>query len=198
MGKREKILVLFPGSRKTEIERNFPLQVAAARQIASLDAQVKIAVSISQPAYEETLRNEALDLSLEFFPCALNYAWMQKAQMAIATSGTVTLELALHETPTLVTFAIRPLDVFIAQKIFRINLPHYCIVNIIVSKDVFPEFFGPNLTKKSLIAQSYLLWNSEALRSKIALDCEELRKSFGIKEASREAASEIISIFGSL
>ncbi len=201
---RDNLLVLFPGSRKTEIERNFPLQLAAARRIAAVDPKARIAVSIAHTAYAETLRRLAQGvhlypsglkscLDIEFFSCTENNLWMRRAKMAIATSGTVTLELALHETPTLVTFAIRPLDCFIAQKIFRIHLPHYCIVNIILSKTVFPEFFGPNLTRAALCAQSESLWNNSPLRSQMGQNCALLREALGQKESAREAALEILS-----
>ena len=73
---------------------------------------------------------------------------MKNSHLALATSGTVALELALHGTPTVVNVAIRPLDLFLAQKIFRIHLPFYSLPNIICSKQVFPELFGPNFTEE--------------------------------------------------
>ncbi len=158
--KRTHTLALFPGSRFSEIEKNLPKQIAAAKKLQKEDPSIEVAVSISQPNKEELIKNLTKD-----FPCKLvlpseAYSLMRSARLALATSGTVTLELALHGTPTVVNYAIRKLDLFLAQKIFRINLPFYCIVNIIANKEIFPEFFGPNLTVDNLTKAAKALWNT--------------------------------------
>jgi lipid-A-disaccharide synthase len=174
---RKKIIALFPGSRKTEIERNLPLQLAVARRLQKIDPTLEIALSKTHfPLSIPDVR---------IFPLEQNYELMRTAHIALATSGTVTLELALHKTPTVVTFAVKPLDCFIVQKILRINLPFYCIVNIIAQKQIFPELFGPNLTEDQLF-----FWARELLQRPEAClaGCEEVRQLLGEKDAIREAA----------
>ncbi|PIS01971.1 MAG: lipid-A-disaccharide synthase [Chlamydiae bacterium CG10_big_fil_rev_8_21_14_0_10_42_34] len=180
-----KILALFPGSRKTEIERNLPLQLKAARRLKELDPTLQIAISITQFPIDEP------DVIL--VPAEDHYELMKTAHMAIATSGTVTLELALHGTPTVVNFAIKPLDCFLAQKIFRIHLPFYCISNLVVNQLVFPELFGPNLTEEQLFFWAHKLWTDEEARNSCLLGCLEVRKSLGVKRASKEAANCVLS-----
>lgn len=172
----QKILGIFPGSRKTEIDRNLPLQLAVARRLQTLDPSLQIAISKATDPIEE------------------NYELMRGCHLAIATSGTVTLELALHGTPTVVNFAIRPLDCFIAQKIFRIDLPFYCIANIIVNKSVFPELFGPNLTEDQFFFWAKKLWFEREAREACIAGCFEVRKSLGMKRAVGEAAEALFSI----
>ncbi len=180
-----KILGIFPGSRKAEIERNLPLQLKAARRLKELDPELKIAVSLTQ-----------FDLDI---PDAIlvkpedHYELMKASHAAIATSGTVTLELALHGTPTVVNFAIKPLDCFIAQKILRINLPFYCMANILLNKAVFPELFGPNLTEDKLFFWIKQLWFDATLRKECFLRCSEVQNSLGTKQAAREAAEAVFS-----
>ena len=192
--KEAPILALFPGSRKTEILRNFPLQLSVAKKLLAAVPGLKIAASIAQGSQESLLRSIAKEIPIQFYPAEKNYDLMQSAKVAIATSGTVTLELALHEVPTIVNFAIRPIDLFLAQKIFRINLPFYCIVNIILSKSVFPELFGPNLTEKNLDDWVNRLWFDNSARSKIKTDCRDLRQTLGDLNASQEAARTVISL----
>lgn len=189
---RERILALFPGSRTAEILRNFPLQIGAAKKLASEDPSLQIHVSLVQESHEPLLRSLAKDTP--FHLARENYSLMKRARLAIATSGTVTLEIALHRLPAVVNYAIRPLDVFLAQKIFRINLPFYCIVNILLSKQVFPELFGPNLTEESLLDWTRRLWFDEEERENVKAGCAELWESLGRREASREAAQAIISL----
>lgn len=192
--KDEPILALFPGSRDAEISRNFPLQLAAAKEILLRDPEAKIAVSIAQSSQESLLRSLAQETPLDFYPSSKNYELMRSAKAAIATSGTVTLELALHSVPTVVNFAIRPMDLFLAQRIFRIHLPFYCIVNIILSRCLFPELFGSNLNEKSLSFWIEKLWFDEKMRGEAKAGCRELREALGDLNASQEAARLLISI----
>jgi len=191
---RKKILALFPGSRTKEIERNFSLQVQTAKKLLELDPELKIGVSISDRGKEKLLRHLSQGVSIQFYPPEKNYELMASCQLALATSGTVTLELALHSTPTIVQYAIHPLDLFIAQKIFSINLPFYCIVNIIASQSIFPELFGPGLTQEQLFFWTQKLWFNDLLREKMKKGCESVRGALSQKNAGNEAAKAIISL----
>jgi lipid-A-disaccharide synthase len=180
-----KILGIFPGSRKTEIDRNLPLQLKAARRLQQLDPTLKIAISMTQ--FELDVPDAILVKPED------HYELMRTCHMAIATSGTVTLELALHGTPTVVNFAIRPLDCFLAQKIFRIDLPFYAMPNIVVNKSVFPELFGPNLTEEALYFWTEKLWFDESARKNCLKGCSEVKEALGEKKAALEAALAVIT-----
>ena len=210
---QKKILALFPGSRETEIRRNFHLQLEAATRLQQQIPDLQIAVSLARPELQmlldqsffrskwgekqkrsndnKVLRNGSFQYPFVIVSPEHRYDLMHAADLAIATSGTVTLELALFQTPTVVNFAIRPIDVFIAQKILRINLPHYCIVNIIEGKTVFPELLGPNLTIESLTQSALQLWTN---REKCIHECGQVRFHLGNNDASLEAAKSIFEI----
>ncbi len=148
----KKVISLFPGSRKKEILLNFPLQLKALKSV--LSENILGAVSASQeifiPLLQKCIENEGLQNVIKLVPSQDTYALMRSSTFAIAKSGTVTLELALHQVPTVVTYGIAPLDLFIAKNILRISLPFYCIVNIVAEKEVFKELIGPALTEKAL------------------------------------------------
>ncbi len=180
-----KIIGIFPGSRKTEIDRNLPLQLKIAKRLQAQDPSIQIAVSKTQIEINAP--------GTMVVPLEESYELMRASHLAIATSGTVTLELALHGTPTVVCFAIRPLDLFIAQKIFCIDLPYYAMPNIIVNERVFPELFGPNLTEEKLFFWTHKLIFDEKERTKCKIGCEKVRKTLGQKDASMDAANEICS-----
>ena len=117
---------------------------------------------------------------------------MKNSHLALAKSGTVVLELALHKIPTVVPYAINPLDVFLATKVFQINLPFYSMPNIIMQKEVFPELFGPQLTEKSLNTHAENLWHNETRRKECVADCDQLWTILGDKSASKIAAEKIL------
>jgi lipid-A-disaccharide synthase len=170
---KDKILALFPGSRKVEIERNLPLMLKTAHAIKDVD--LCLVLSQNLPPEDQ-------------------YDLMHNAHLAIAKSGTVVLELALHKTPTVVQYAIKPLDVFLATKIFQIKLPYYSIANLIVQKEVFPELFGPNLSEKALLQSATELWFQEEKRRAAISGCSELWDVLGTCPASRRAAESILEM----
>lgn len=191
-----KILGLFPGSRKTVIDRNFPFQLSVVKKLMELDPSLQAVVSISHPDREKQIRDMANGIPLQFVLPKENYALMQKCRLALATSGTVTLELALHHTPTIVNYSLSPFDLFLAKRVFKIFLPYYCIANIVASGEVFPEFIGPNLTKEKLFFAARKIWFDDEKRANCQKKCNEMRELLGEKAASSEAAHLVLSSLG--
>ncbi len=193
--KDKTVISLFPGSRKKEILLNFPLQLKVLKKV--LSEKVIGAVSVSQEAYlpllEACIEKEDLQGLIKLVPSSQTYSLMKSSYMAIAKSGTVTLELALHQVPTVVTYGIAPLDLFIVQRILKVLLPFYCIVNIVAGKEVFKELIGPALTEKALLQEvENLLSPSYNLEKKDL--CLEVLKLLGKKKASRESARFTLSL----
>ncbi len=190
----KKLIGIFPGSRKTEIERNLPLQLEVCKRLLIDDDTLHFAVS---ETHSELIRSifekHELDISkFTFFSFKKNYELMPKLKFAMATSGTINLELALNRVPTVVNFAIKPLDVFIARKILKINLRFYSIVNILVNEEIFFELYGPNLSELSLYEFSKKMLYDEKVRKNCYLGLERVIETLKSEDANRQAA-ELIS-----
>lgn len=136
-------IALFPGSRRHEVSANLPLQLAAAKEFSC-----PIAISVANPALEPLIRRLAPDTLL--VPTEYRYDLMRSAKGAIATSGTVVLELGLHQTPTVVTYPLSFFNYFLAKYIFRIRLPFYTLVNLIANREIYPEFIHRKLDSKEI------------------------------------------------
>jgi lipid-A-disaccharide synthase len=168
------LLALFPGSRPQEITRNLPLQLQAARQLQADDPTVQIAISSAGEEQRRIIQSLAPEAAL--YPPSENRALMRACRLALATSGTVTLELALHGTPTIVTYAVKPWDQFLVTRILRIRLPYYSLPNLILGFEVFPELFGSNLTLSRLAHHAHTLWSDSNARSACRAACLTLRE----------------------
>ena len=191
-----KIIALFPGSRKKEIERNLPLILDACRAHLSKHPDFQIALSVS----DEKLRPLIVDIlkkkgwhDILLVPADHSYELMKAAYLAIAKSGTVTLELALHRVPTVVVYAVSFLDKIIAYHILRIRLPFYCLVNIIAQKKVFPELIGPHFTLENIETSLEELL-TPASRSAVQQECDLLIEQLKGKHTSHDAAEEIFQM----
>ncbi|MBS0653605.1 MAG: lipid-A-disaccharide synthase [Verrucomicrobia bacterium] len=195
--KDKKIIAVFPGSRRKELERNLALQLQVCRRLKQDDPDLSFALSISderfRPLIEEIVLRQGWKDNVQFVPQDRTYELMRAAHAAIAKSGTVTLELALHEVPTVVTYAISPLDLYIARDVLKIRLPFYCLVNIIANSEVFPELFGPNFTEENLYQKiSSLIGGTE--RKICQASCLALKEQLGDRDASTEAAKYVLQL----
>jgi lipid-A-disaccharide synthase len=190
----KKYFGIFPGSRKAEISQNFPLQLFMAKELLKKDKNIKFAISNSNP----TLIKKIFDslnlnnLNFIFFDPKDNYTFMQKLSCAVAVSGTINLELALFNIPTVVNFAIKKLDLFIARKILKINLPYYCIVNILSNKEIYKELYGPNLTNQSLLDACTKLYFDEKHKQNQKKYLIEINNLLSSEDPSLKASEMIL------
>lgn len=193
---KKDLIGIFPGSRKKEIQRNLPFQLLAAKRLLNENKNLKFCISIThKDLIKNIFKNHDLDLeNFIFFHREKNYEFMKKLKLAMATSGTITLELALNKVPTIVNYAIKPLDLFIAKKLIKIDLKYYCMTNIIANKEIFIELYGPNLSIDKLYECSKKLLFDEKIKSNCLLECEKLIKILDVKNSNKQAA-KIISYF---
>lgn len=194
------LIALFPGSRPAEIIRNLPMQLQAAEMLAAQDQTCIFALSCSSSEAEKAillgLQQSSLRLGTNAFlvPSLYTYELMREARCAAAKSGTVTLELALHHCPTVVMYKLSKLNYFIAKYCFRLSLPHYCIVNILAQKTVFPEFIEFDLTAAN-VGKMLIALNKESPERQSALaGCREVAELLEIPNANQRAAHAIAEL----
>jgi lipid-A-disaccharide synthase len=186
------ILGIFPGSRLNVIKRNFPLQLQAARQLQKEHPDLCIAISVANPQAESIIRPLANKCDL-LVSENHSYDLMRASKLAIATNGTVCLELALHETPTVVTSAYSYWDSFIAKYFFGVKQP-CCIVNILTQNDVFPELLYKDHTLENIISEIRTIYESklDEKRSLWSRHIKDLLMS--TQHSSEHVASSILNL----
>jgi lipid-A-disaccharide synthase len=180
-------LSLFPGSRPHEIARNLPRQLAVAKELHQ-KYQIPVAICLIDSSWTQKVPS-----FVQIFDSKDKYKLMGKSLLAIATSGTICLELALFEVPTVVTFSITKRDLFLAQKIFRIQMTYYALPNIILRKKVFPELFGPHLSYKNLYYYTERYFLDKNQRDLCINRCKELVESLGEKSPYEKITERVLS-----
>jgi len=186
----DHLIGFFPGSRTKEIERNLPFYTRLIQSLKTEFPDYRYAISVSQEKYRPLLKKLAPDLNL------VTPDQMKKLKpfLAIAKSGTITLELALQEIPTIVTYAISPLDIFLAKYLFKISLPFYALPNLIATKMVFPELIGPALTDEKLLQEVKNLLINRDVYNRCQAQCRSLRALLGKENANTKSAQLILSL----
>ncbi len=188
-GKRP--IAIFPGSRAKELDRNLPLQLKTAKNLLKEFPDLHFFISVAKPSFTPLIKKWVDSAAISATLVDNTDSLMEIAECAIATSGTITLELALKEIPTVVTYGISPLDLFIARKILKINLTHYCLVNILAKETLFPELFGPNLTLDRLHLEMRQLLLSEETVSGCREKCRGIVTMLGNKHPEQAIACTV-------
>ena len=89
------------------------------------------------------------------------------ADVALAASGTVSLELALARTPMIIAYKIGAFTAAIARRILLV--PYITLINIILEHEAVPEYLQGRCTGKNLAsALSILLTDEEARAQQLA------------------------------
>ena len=190
----KEIIALFPGSRLGEIRLHTPQQLEVARQMKARYPHLIFALSCAQESLQDPLLQLAkasplrLNQDLFLIPSEYRYDLMKSAQAALAKSGTVSLELALHSTPSVIHYELTTLNYLVAKYFLRLNLPHYCIVNILARERLFPEFMGRCVSPHALRHQLEKVTCDNSARQSIIAGCEKIKREL----SSHQSASEVI------
>lgn len=201
----QRRLALFPGSRRSEIERLFPRMLEVAMRLRENDPELQVMISCADEALEVQIKQHLSQKvqGIEAYICVPakhRYAMMQSAHSALAKSGTITLELALHGVPSVVVYDLSSFDRFIAKYIAGLKLSHYCIVNILAGKTVYPEWIQEPFTTYAVTKELEELQKEGAQRQSVIQACNTLRdqlKTEGSRSTSDRAAESIFAMVGS-
>lgn len=191
------IVAIFPGSRPGEIIRHTPQQLRAASLLKARHPNLIFALSCAHenlyPILREQTEKSPLKLNQDIFlvPRKYSYELMKACKIALAKSGTVALELALHQKPSVIVYALTALNYLIAKYLLRLDLPYYCIVNILGQKEIFPELIQKDLNETALFQQMDRLMSNPEAYAKIEKDCANLKIQLGNHSASHEASQLI-------
>jgi lipid-A-disaccharide synthase len=179
------LVTVLPGSRRGEAARHLPALVDAVRRIYR-----ERAVNVLLPASVTT--------GAAFFSGRLGRSpiqviegesWdaMAHADLALAASGTVTVEAALLGTP-MVTFYKVTAASWLAGK-FLVDVPFYSMVNLIAGRAVVPELMQGQMTGENLAREALHLLADQPARADMKDGLAEVRRKLSGGSAAPQRAA---------
>lgn len=185
-------VLLLPGSRPSEIARHWPLMLAAARRIHPLVPCAWVAVFVDQSLRDSALRADGGDgLPLETREGGLSEE-LARATLAIASTGTVTLECAIWRVPTLAIYRASWSTYQIARRIIRVR--HLALPNLLAGEPVMPEFLQNQAVPETIAAAAIRLLNSPEERAALRRRLGEVVEGLGPPGAADRAAAAVLSL----
>jgi lipid-A-disaccharide synthase len=189
----KKILGLFPGSRKQELERIFPAMLGAARTIHHrTGAQIAIGVApVLDTDYVRSFLRDDFPVQLLMHAA---HDLMANSDAAIVTSGTATLETGYYGTPMVIVYRTSLLSYAIGRLLVKIR--NIGLVNIVAGETVVPELIQGDVTPERITAETLRLLENDELRKEISVRLKSVRQKLGTPGASARVADVVCSMTG--
>ena len=148
------LVMLLPGSRRGEIARLLPRFGQAAALIAQAHPDVRFALPTTANVYDAVVAGVAewdvpvsvLDADQKDEKRGLFAA----ADVALAASGTVSLELAANDTPMVIAYDMAWLSRTIISRLLLVDT--VTLVNLVSDSRVIPEFVGKDCVAAPIAA----------------------------------------------
>ncbi len=178
------IIALLPGSRKQEVQKMLALMLSIIKDFPDYEFVIAGAPSLDRDFYTPFLDNPNVG-----FVANRTYDLLSIAHAALVTSGTATLETALHKVPQVVCYRANWVSYQIAKRI--ITLDYISLVNLIMGKEVVKELIQNDLTSTNLSRELSKIIEGEN-RGKQLQDYDILIEKLGGEGASVKAAELIV------
>lgn len=194
-GARDQV-VLFPGSRSAEVERNFPTMLRIAKRAAERVPGVRFVASLR----DERRAAQAKEI-LKNFPSAnveihtgAPDALLANARLAIAKSGTGTLEIARARVPQIIIYRLaRPFDLWLSRTLLAVN--RISMLNLLSNREVVPEFMFAREEEEEAIYEKVLLYLQNEKEGELQIaDLERALQFIETPGAAARAAEITLSI----
>jgi lipid-A-disaccharide synthase len=204
------LVLILPGSRTQEVVHNLKWFLKAAGLIREKIPDARFAIAAFKPHQADFAREQVARSGLPVHVHLGKTAeLMRLADCAMSVSGSVSLELLYHTTPTVILYWVSRLGYFV-QGFFR-RVKYITLVNLLTTDELFPAditpydpsqegaekvLFPEYLTyqdKSDRIAAHLVEWlDDTAARESRVAELAELRDRVGGSGASRRAAQYII------
>ncbi len=182
------LVAVLPGSRRGEALRHLPPLLDAARCLERerrMNWVLPASVTAGAAFFSEHVKGSPIRV-IE------GESWdaMAHADLALAASGTVTVEAALLGTP-MVTYYKVTLPSWVAGK-FLVDVPFYSMVNLIAGREIVPELMQSQMTGERIAAEARRLLNDEDARERMKAGLAEVRAKLSGAAGAPRRAAEII------
>lgn len=202
IGREDVVLGIYPGSRRNEVERHLPVQIAAFMKLRTLLADrcdLKGVVVVARSLDRDQVLSVAAD-SLSKAPGALRFVMSEDGCMAdacdvaLAKPGTITAELMLRRRPMVVVGRAHPVTAMIARQ--SVKVKWLAMPNLIANQEIVPELLQEDATGDRIAAALAPLFEGEIRERQIeALGLAAARLGRG--GAAKRTAAIVEEMLGS-
>jgi lipid-A-disaccharide synthase len=183
-----QLVTVLPGSRKGEAARHLPPLIDAVERIYQQQAThflLPASETIGAAFFRERMGRAPIQVIEGETWDAIGHA-----DLALAASGTVTIEAALAGTPMITFYKVNPLS-WLAGKLL-VRVPFYSMVNLVAGRAVVPELMQSAMTGERLAANAVWLLRDEPSRRRMREDLAEVAERLSGDGRPMERAAALV------
>ncbi|HBY62681.1 MAG TPA: lipid-A-disaccharide synthase, partial [Solibacterales bacterium] len=183
------LVAVLPGSRRGEIRRHLPaLRDAVARMDGAKAATFVLGspkAVYAQAEWRELLRDAPVRL-------VEGETWdlLAHCDVALAASGTVTMEAALLGAPMVTFYRVTAVSWWLGR--FLVDVPFYSMVNLVAGRKIVPELMQHQMTGERLAAEAARLLHDGEERRRMKRDLAEVAARLSSDGDPIERAADIV------
>ena len=194
--KEQRLMLVLPGSRHNEVERLLPDFLEVVRKMMVKHPEFVYAIpTVSTVAAKVKKMVTASGLPIEVVEGEEErHNAFQDADVAIAASGTVALELAIVGIPHIVAYKVPKLTEWIARHFIHIQFIN--LTNILLGREVVPELLQQACNPDNIMSYVEQFLSKQALYKRQEEGFAKLRVKLGMGEQtpSDNACKTIIKL----
>jgi len=183
-----RIVALLPGSRHGEVARHLPIVLEAARRLKERHPMTFV---LALPA-GFGLQNTRFWKPVQAANIQVieGHTWdaLAQAELALAASGTVTIEAAMLGTPMVTFYRVNALSWYLQR--WRVHTPFLTMVNLVADRKVVPELIQEDMTAERISAEALTLLENAGARQSMRAGLAAVAKQLGSERDPMETAAD--------
>ncbi len=191
------VVAILPGSRTQEVTANGPLMLAAASLLQRQVPGVRFLVAAFRESHAELIREQLVGTGLPVEVCVGRTPEVNRtADVAMAVSGSVGLELLYELLPTVVVYRTSRFFETVARRVAEYQ--HVSLVNLLAGHELFPEAAGAGLTPDQIAGPLARWLTDPAAKAAVVEELRALRGRVAVPGACDRAADALLADLDSL
>ncbi len=182
-------LLLLPGSRSDELNRHLPVMFEALKLIQAAIPEIRPSLVVPTESLLSQVKSRPLPSALEIRRGGLAES-LKTADLAIASTGTVTLECAWFRVPTVAIYQTSWSTYQIGRRIIKVK--YLAMPNLLAGEEIMPEFIQNAATAENISRAALQLLRDRSRRQAVQNKLAEVIASLGGSGASARAAAAIL------
>jgi lipid-A-disaccharide synthase len=191
------LVVLLPGSRTGEAARHLPLLLDAVERLrasAKNAPRFILAVPPGTIPLGSKFRERISSASIQLLE-GKTWDALVCGDVALAASGTVTIEACLLGTPMVAFYRVNNLSWWMGKALVRV--PFYSMVNLVAERRIVPELIQNQMTGESLAREALALLENADKRESMRCDLAEVTLKLwgshtGLEHDPMEVAASLV------
>lgn len=183
-------VALLPGSRRAEVEDLLPAMIAAVG-ILQKEREIEAFVVRASTIEREQIQRIAHSAGVEVTIVDSGRDALASAHIALASSGTATLECAVLEVPVVVMYRLSAMTYRLAR--WLVKIPYFSLVNITAGRLLVPELLQDEVQGARIASEASRLL-TPSVRKATLQGLREVRERLGEPGAARRAAEIILDL----